>query len=119
MLVSYDRGRFTTVRLRILGPQGNDRVRVVTTVGMILTVAGDGNPGYAGDGGSAMLASFFKPRGLYLDDLKRLFVADAVRHVLRWARCAAVARLRNQHSQRSHSASCTPGCCRETIASAC
>jgi hypothetical protein len=65
---------------------------------MILTVAGNGDPGFAGDGGSAILASLSKPRGLYIDNLKRIFVADAVRHALRWARSAAIVRLRERHS---------------------
>ena len=42
----------------------NDRIRHVRTDGTIETVAGDGSPGFAGDGGPAVDAELDQPRGV-------------------------------------------------------
>ena len=42
----------------------NHRVRAVTSAGIISTVAGDGDPGLSGDGGSATLAAIGSPRNV-------------------------------------------------------
>ena len=43
--------------------QRNERIRVITTDGMINTIAGDGIQGYVGDGGLASSAEFNLPTG--------------------------------------------------------
>ena len=76
-----------------LSDTGNDRVRKVTSNGIIGTVAGRGavpNPGaivltsysspgygYSGDGGPAAYALLYSPRGLSVDSAGNLYIADA------------------------------------------
>jgi uncharacterized protein (TIGR03437 family) len=54
----------------------NHRVRKFTPGGSITTVAGTGEAGYAGDGGSAALARLAWPRGLAVDSQGNLYIAD-------------------------------------------
>lgn len=54
----------------------NNRVRRVDPSGTITTVAGTGTAGYSGDGGPAESALFRDPRGLAVDTLGHLYVAD-------------------------------------------
>lgn len=51
--------------------------------GIIETLAGDGEPGYAGDGGPATAASLNEPKGLCVDSLGNLYIADSENHVIR------------------------------------
>jgi uncharacterized protein (TIGR03437 family) len=53
----------------------NNRIRKVSPAGTISTVAGNGNWGYAGDGGPAASAAL-APEGLAADSAGNLFVAD-------------------------------------------
>ena len=55
---------------------GNQRVRMVSG-GVISTVAGNGNVGFAGDGGAATLAAFRGPNALAIDPSGALLVCDA------------------------------------------
>jgi len=62
----------------------NNRVRRVDAVtGLISTVAGNGIPGFAGDGGLATKASINQPVGLQLDGAGNLFFVDSANHVVR------------------------------------
>jgi len=61
----------------------NARVRMVTTNGIINTIAGNGTTGNSGDGGLATNASLFRPAGLSLDALGNLFNADLNAHCIR------------------------------------
>jgi sugar lactone lactonase YvrE len=54
----------------------NNRVRKVSTNGIITTVAGNGKPGYAGDGGPATAARLWYPYGVGVDALGDLFIAE-------------------------------------------
>ncbi len=54
----------------------NSRIRKVTPNGIITTIAGNGNPGFSGDGGSALAATFLFPEDLALDSAGNLFVQD-------------------------------------------
>ena len=55
----------------------NHRVRKVDrSTGIILTVAGSGEIGFAGDGGPAIAAGIFFPEGIALDRAGNLFIAD-------------------------------------------
>ena len=69
----------------------NDRVREITD-GKIVTVAGAGHPGHSavapppadiGDGGPGVDALLFQPRGLALDSLGNLYIADTVANRVR------------------------------------
>ena len=50
---------------------------------IIETVAGIGEPGYAGDGGPAHAASLNEPKGLAVDAEGHLYIADSENHVIR------------------------------------
>ncbi len=54
----------------------NYRVRMVTPGGMISTVAGNGMPGYTGDGGLAIDAEMWRPGWVAVDSKGALYIAD-------------------------------------------
>ncbi len=54
----------------------NQRIRRVDATGTIKTAAGDGQSGYAGDGGPANRARLFNPAGVAIDNSGRLLIAD-------------------------------------------
>jgi uncharacterized protein (TIGR03437 family) len=55
---------------------GNNRIRLVTPAGVISTVAGNGLPGYAGDGGPATTAQVGNPVAIAVDATGSLYVTD-------------------------------------------
>src|SRR5262245_50076608 len=59
-----------------IADNGNNRIRKVNSAGIISTIAGDGTPGYAGDGGPAVVAQLNMPNGVALDAAGNLFIAD-------------------------------------------
>jgi sugar lactone lactonase YvrE len=59
-----------------IGDNGNNRVRKVTSGGVISTVAGNGTSGYSGDGGPAASGQLYFPVELALDRTGNLFIAD-------------------------------------------
>ena len=61
----------------------NHRVRKIDTSGTITTFAGTGERGYAGDGGPATQAEFDSPRGIAVNWLGEIFVADYGNDVVR------------------------------------
>jgi hypothetical protein len=75
----------------VIADTSNDRVRVVaastgtfygqtmTTVGDIYTVAGDGIPGFAGDGGPAIRAEMIQPSGVAVTASGNLVIGDSLR----------------------------------------
>lgn len=54
----------------------NSRVRKVSASGTITTVAGNGTPGYSGDGGPATNAALRYPTGVAVDALGNVYIAD-------------------------------------------
>ena len=54
----------------------NHRVRKVTPAGTISTAAGNGHPGFGGDGGPAEASQLNQPYGLAVDDAGNLYIAD-------------------------------------------
>ena len=60
-----------------------NRIRLVTTDGNIQTVAGTGNAGYTGDGGTALNATFNGPSGLAVDLSGNLYIADSLNNAVR------------------------------------
>ena len=71
---------------------GNHLIRRVDSRGVITTIAGTGEGtgeeryyqgGYGGDGGPAVEARLYSPRGLALDNAGNLYIADSVNHRIR------------------------------------
>ncbi|MGO9228973.1 MAG: hypothetical protein ACLQKA_07165 [Bryobacteraceae bacterium] len=56
---------------------GNHAIRMVTPDGAIHTIAGQGTPGFSGDGGPAVSASLSLPSGMLLDGAGNLYFADS------------------------------------------
>lgn len=54
---------------------GNNRIRMITAAGNIVTIAG-GSPGFSGDGGPASSAQLALPIDLATDGLGNLFIAE-------------------------------------------
>lgn len=61
----------------------NNRIRKVNTGGIITTVAGNGTPGYSGDGGAATGAKLYRPQKVAVDSTGNLYIADAFNHRIR------------------------------------
>ncbi|MGE0133429.1 MAG: RHS repeat-associated core domain-containing protein [Blastocatellales bacterium] len=60
---------------------GNHSIRKIDTSGNVTTLAGDGTSGFVNDTGSA--ARFNSPRGVAIDTLGRIYVADTGNHAVR------------------------------------
>ena len=60
-----------------IADSSNNRIRKVDTNGVITTVAGNGVPGYSGDGGAATNASLKQPYDIASDAWGNLFIADS------------------------------------------
>jgi sugar lactone lactonase YvrE len=58
-----------------IADSGNERIRKVTG-GVITTIAGNGLPGYGGDGGAPLQAEFNNPFALAIDSAANLYVGD-------------------------------------------
>lgn len=59
------------------------RIRCVDPAGLVRTIAGSGDRGYAGDGGLATLARLNNPAGIIFDAQGNLFIADHNNNVVR------------------------------------
>jgi len=57
--------------------------KVDAKTGIISTVAGNGRPGYSGDGGPATKASLRNPHSIVLDGCERVLIADIGNHRIR------------------------------------
>ncbi len=62
---------------------GHNRIRKVSTAGIITTIAGIGTCCYSGDGGSAASAQLNMPRGLWVDASGTVYVADSGNQAIR------------------------------------
>ncbi|MEK6675021.1 MAG: NHL repeat-containing protein, partial [Planctomycetota bacterium] len=75
----------------IVSDQANYRIRLIDPEGTIITICGDGTPGYIGDGGPAEMAQLNSPKGqsaqpagrIDLDSTDRIYIADTGNHVIR------------------------------------
>ena len=68
--------RFDAAGNLYIADQGNERIRVINTSGIVSTVAGCGIIGFSGDGGPATAAKLFAPTGLDFDAAGNLYIAD-------------------------------------------
>ncbi len=57
--------------------------KVAAATGIITKAAGNGTPGYSGDGGLATSAQLSQPQGLALDAAGNLYIADEANYVVR------------------------------------
>ena len=62
---------------------GNHCVRKIDHMGLIRTIAGNGTPGYTGDGGSSLEAELNNPGCLFINASGDLFICDDVSNVVR------------------------------------
>ncbi len=63
--------------------RNNQRIRKITPLGVITTVAGNGLRGFSGDNGPAASASLYWPEGLAADASGNLYFADTWNHRIR------------------------------------
>jgi hypothetical protein len=68
----------------------NHRIRKVAPTGTITTVAGNGTPGFSGDGGPATQANLDRPYGLAVDGAGNLAIADSGNNRIRSVTSAGV-----------------------------
>ncbi len=59
-----------------IADEGNSRVRLVNTSGIITTIAGNGSGGYSGDGGQATAAEFADVMNVVIDASGNIYVSD-------------------------------------------
>ena len=74
--VSYPYGLTADAAGNVYISDGSNRVRKVSTKGIITTFAGNGTAGFAGDGGPAIDAELNTPAGLRVDAAGNLYIAD-------------------------------------------
>jgi sugar lactone lactonase YvrE len=67
----------------LIADSPNHVIRRVGRDGVITTIAGSGEPGYAGDGGPARAAKFDTPQSLFVDSQGRIYVGDEHNHAVR------------------------------------
>jgi sugar lactone lactonase YvrE len=70
---------------------GNNRIRKVTTAGIISTYAGNGTASYAGDGGAATSSTLNGPAGMTFDSSGNLYISEINNNVIRKVTAATVA----------------------------
>ena len=61
----------------------NNRIRMVDAAGTMITLAGTGGTGYAGDGGLATNANINNPKGLAVDSYGNLYIAGNLSATIR------------------------------------
>jgi len=61
----------------------NQRIRKVSTNGIVTTIAGNGNQGFSGDGGPATSASLAYPSGIAVDASGNLYIGDYINNRVR------------------------------------
>ena len=61
----------------------DNRVRRISTSGVIQTIAGTGHAGFSGDGGPGSSAQINQPYGLALDAAGNLYIADSLNNRVR------------------------------------
>ncbi len=66
-----------------IADRSNNRIRKVTTTGIISTIAGTGSASYSGDNGAPTSATLNGPRGLALDSSGNLYISDQTNHRVR------------------------------------
>ncbi|HEY3861267.1 MAG TPA: SBBP repeat-containing protein [Verrucomicrobiae bacterium] len=73
-----------------IADSANDRVREVNSNGIIRTAAGNGTPGFSGDGGFATNAGLYNPSALAVDGSGNLYIADEANNRIREVRPSGI-----------------------------
>ena len=60
-----------------IADRDNHRIRKVSPEGLILTIAGNGSPGFSGDGGPAISAQLNRPSGIAVDAVGNVYISDS------------------------------------------
>ena len=69
----------------------NHAIRMVSAAtGIITTIAGNGSPGFVGDGGPASKAQLYFPAGICLDSAGNLYIADEFNYRIRKINTAGI-----------------------------
>ncbi len=68
----------------------NNRIRKVSTSGIITTIAGTGSGGYSGDGGPATAANIFVPWGVVVDPSGNIYFSDRYNNRIRKINTAGI-----------------------------
>ena len=66
-----------------IADQGNNRIRKITTDGIIYTIAGTGTAGYSGDSDYAINAELNSPLDVEVDTDGRIYISDTLNHRIR------------------------------------
>ena len=66
-----------------ISDNGNNRIRKVSTLGIINTIVGTGAIGFSGDGGQATVAQLTNPCGITCDAIGNLYISDPSNGVIR------------------------------------
>jgi sugar lactone lactonase YvrE/PKD repeat protein len=69
---------------------GNNRIRKISTSGIISTVAGNGTGGYGGDGGQATATELNQPSAVAIDASGNIFIADDDNNRIRMINTAGI-----------------------------
>ena len=70
----------------------NNRIRLVSTAGVISTFAGNGSAGFGGDGGVATAALFSSPNGVAVDGSGDVFIGDGGNNRIRMVNTSGIIR---------------------------
>jgi hypothetical protein len=66
-----------------VGDYFNNAVRKIDASGIITTMAGNGTPGFSGDGGPATAAEIYMPQGVSVDGTGNIYICDALNFRIR------------------------------------
>ncbi len=82
--LSYSKGLAFNAQGRLfIADSGNHRIRFLNAQSQLETVAGEGTPGFSGDGGAATKAHLRKPHRISFDKNGVLYIADSDNHRIR------------------------------------
>ena len=73
-----------------IADSANQRIREVTTAGIIISVAGNGTRGFNGDGVAATSTSLSSPQGVTVDIAGNIYIADTGNDRIRMVTTAGV-----------------------------
>ena len=70
--------------------EGNNRIRKISTSGIISTIAGSAVYGFSGDGGPSTAAKLYYPQGIAVDGVGNIYIADVNNNRIRKINTAGI-----------------------------